>query len=268
MEDQFTRTDKELFTLFQTEFQADESLFMLAKVTDKLSNAGYWFALRNLYAGARHLYLANHFIGTLFHADRLGREHLMTDHERGVVNKLMPNVLRVYRGCWSSNDTGWSYTLNKEAARAYAVDGAYDGHPVILCARIHKNNIEACWADGHIVVDPRRVLMGKVQKVPFRDADRQRVEEYLKNGTREMEPEWIRLQFLTPVIQTLLSVQRMAGSVSVESVARLFETRVEVLARYGFVEHAEKVDNQRQLLLNPTEEVKRWMDVFTSKDHS
>lgn len=262
-------TDQELQALIMGEFELDEQLFAFAKVHDKLSDEGYWTILGRLYRACEHPWMINSFIGSLFNMERPGKtEFLMNQAEWEAWGRLR-NVVTVYRGCWSANDTGWNYCLTRPEAVAFAREFPLDGQPVLIRAKVHRNNIQSLFLlekGPCVVVDPRLIAVREVRKLRFsKKAEEARVSARLINGVNALDPNWQRLQFLLPVVHTLVALRKAPEEQRDAALTRLlfeFGRRVGLLDKWGFKEMAEKVFNQSRLIGAPTQEVLDWVKHF------
>ncbi len=82
--------------------------------------------------------------------DRLGRNipEMMDRKSRKVLNEL-PDVVTIYRGCYTSNKWGLSWSLDRSIAERFPTLMRYrqDGQPLLVKAQIEKSKIAAVITD-------------------------------------------------------------------------------------------------------------------------
>lgn len=120
-----------------------------------------WCQIENLW---RHQSLLSEMLNP-GDRDLRKRRLMMTGDERAVYDELPENVM-IYRGCGPNNKRGWSWTLNADRARWFAMRGygvirlAFGGS--VLNGRCDRESIIAYLGRRHeeeIVVDPTDVTI-------------------------------------------------------------------------------------------------------------
>ncbi len=135
----------------------------LAKDAWLFSDAQYWRLLGTAYSNQKHTIQYRELFDELFRADRPGREHLMDEDERRILERL-PDEIAVYRG-YSDDEYE---TLQKEQAIWYAhLDRSDDPNeiPRVIYGKIKKQDVWAYLAGGEVLLPPEAVRRPRVKDV-------------------------------------------------------------------------------------------------------
>jgi len=130
-----------------------------------LRDAEYWQLLRDVYQDAESLW-KQPGIRRLLHARRGERGAFMRDGERAAL-AAMPERLTIYRGAQLRNASGWSWSLDVERARWFAVRW-HRGEGIVIHATVARSDVIG-YLDGReeaeIVCDPDLVAVESVEVV-------------------------------------------------------------------------------------------------------
>ena len=130
----------------------------LAKDAWAFTDAQYWKLLAMAHGNQRTTIRYRDLFDELFRAERLGREHLMTDEERAIFARL-PKRVRVYRG-YSGDDLyadGIAWTLDQRQALWYANWHRSDDDPMIASGTVSRDDIWAYLEGGNILLPSEKV---------------------------------------------------------------------------------------------------------------
>jgi hypothetical protein len=145
----------------------------LAKDAEFLPDDRYWTLLSGVYQSQKVTLKYRDLFDEMFRSDRLGRELLMSEQERAILDRL-PKRLCVYRG-YSGDDLyadGVAWTLDRRQARWYANSMRTDDDPMLASGMIFKDCVWAYLEGGDILLPSEEVQMRR--DVPAFDEDARR----------------------------------------------------------------------------------------------
>lgn len=170
--------------IYEKPYRLDALAEVAHEITD---DREYWQQVSDILTGTENFWQHRPALSRLLLSDRPGREHMMTDDERGELAK-MPDRLTVHRGFNGKGTArGWSWTLNHDQAVWFAARyaGIRDGKPpTVVTGTVLKRNVIAYLTgrnEAEIIARPERVKVTDRQEPPQQQQDealeRQRAEE-------------------------------------------------------------------------------------------
>jgi uncharacterized protein len=123
------------------------------------SDTEYWDVLAWVYCDSENLWQNADLVADLLDSPRPGRDAMMDEEERALLEKL-PGKVRIYRGHCSHNQDGFAWTLSSTKAWWFAKRFDVDGSGRVSMAFVSKPDIYAYLdrrGEYEIVTDPSYV---------------------------------------------------------------------------------------------------------------
>ena len=168
-----SRLDRYWSAIFE-HFDPSEWMLAFHEVHERLWNREFWILFGEIWTGDESQYLHNDRIREILTPRRMKsrlRRFCMKRREWSVYQEL-PEKFEMFRGCWSKNKEGWSWTLSKDVALGFAGSPPEDGYPVLISGAARKEDVVAYFGilnEKEIVIDPLKVIDACVESVAQKD---------------------------------------------------------------------------------------------------
>lgn len=220
-----------------------ERMSGLENVYEHMSQKDFWQLFGEVWVNSESLYANQQVIEKLLknYTPEIAKHYPMMDEtDQEAYNKL-PEVVKIYRGCWKDNKQGYSWTTKEKVARWFAQRCPVDGNPLLICGSAKKDNILAMFTgrnESEVLVNPNNVCIVKITKLHLKKklTPMSLVYQSIQAGNFFSSEDELNKQ------KMLIQMYLESGNILKEDLIVQFSEQKNWYSTYGFIKQATKID--------------------------